>query len=859
MNYDHDTGRIDSLLTIDTTVAPPSGGATGSLAIIGTGALFVPTGTTAQQPANAVGQIRFNTTTGLLETNNGTTWNSAGGGSVSSVSATGSTGLTVGGSPITSTGTLTFTLSSSLQALSTLGAGAGTGLVVQTGAGTFTDVTITGTASNIVVTNGTGVAGNPTINLATVTDGGGGTFKKITTDGFGRVTGTSAVVAADITTLVDATYVNVSGDSMSSAANLTFSGGGEVLGLPATPTTAGSAASKAYVDSVAQGLDPKASVRAATTTSGTLASSFANGSAIDGITLATGDRILIKNQAAPAENGIYTVNASGAPTRALDMDNWLEFPGSFVFIEVGSTLADTAWVCTSDQGGTLGTTAVSFVQFGGSGTYTAGSGLTLTGTQFSITTPITVALGGTGLTTTPSNGNLLIGNGTNYTLAGLTQGTGITVTNGAGSITITNAGVTSNVAGTGISVSGATGAVTITNTGVTSVAGTANQIAVSASTGAVTFSLPSAVTLPGTLIVTTSATISGLTANSFLYSGTAGLLSTTAAPTNGQLLIGSTGAAPVAAALTQGTGITVTNGAGSITIANAGVTSNVAGTGISVSGATGAVTITNTGVTSIVAGTGVSISGATGAVTVNNTGVTSVALSVTGPLFTVSGSPVTTTGTLTATLNTQTTNTVLIAPNGSTGAPTFRQLVLADLTASALKLYTENPSTPTAPVATGANATAQGSGASATLVGQQARGAGIFTGAGDAQKSLYILRNSTTNATATELFTDGSASRLVMPNNSAWTFTMLIVGRRTDATGGAAGYQVSGVIRKDTTAGSTALVGAVTKAILGETNAAWDVTVTADTTNGSLRVQVTGEAAKTIRWVASVDTVEVTN
>ncbi len=87
------------------------------------------------------------------------------------------------------------------------------------------------------------------------------------------------------------------------------------------------------------------------------------------------------------------------------------------------------------------------------------------------------------------------------------------------------------------------------------------------STGAVTLSLPSAVTLPGSLTVTTSATVSGLTANSFLYSGTAGLLTTTSAPTNGQVLIGSTGAAPVAATLTAGTGISITNSAGGISIA----------------------------------------------------------------------------------------------------------------------------------------------------------------------------------------------------------------------------------------------------------------------------------------------------
>lgn len=152
----------------------------------------------------------------------------------------------------------------------------------------------------------------------------------------------------------------------------------------ADPTSAQDAATKAYVDSVAQGLDVKTSVRAATVLAGTLASSFANASVIDGVTLATGDRILIKDQAAPAENGIYTVNASGAPTRATDFDAWSEIPGAFTFVEVGTVNADSGWVCTSDQGGTLGTTAIVFAQFSGAGQITAGNGLTKTGNTLNV-------------------------------------------------------------------------------------------------------------------------------------------------------------------------------------------------------------------------------------------------------------------------------------------------------------------------------------------------------------------------------------------------------------------------------------------------------------------------------------------
>jgi hypothetical protein len=95
----------------------------------------------------------------------------------------------------------------------------------------------------------------------------------------------------------------------------------------ADPSSSQDAATKLYVDNVARGLYWKDAVRVATTTNGTLASAFANGQTVDGITLVTGNRILIKNQSSGAENGIYTVNASGAPTRALDADTGTELSG----------------------------------------------------------------------------------------------------------------------------------------------------------------------------------------------------------------------------------------------------------------------------------------------------------------------------------------------------------------------------------------------------------------------------------------------------------------------------------------------------------------------------------------------------
>ena len=142
--------------------------------------------------------------------------------------------------------------------------------------------------------------------------------------------------------------------------------GGNLLTNVSTPSTGTDAANKNYVDTAISGLnslfDAKGSVKVATSTAGTLATSFANGQTVDGIVLATNDRILIKNQASQAENGIYVVNASGAPTRATDMDAWTEVPGAFVAVEEGTTNVDTIWLCTSNQGGTLGSTAITFQQ-----------------------------------------------------------------------------------------------------------------------------------------------------------------------------------------------------------------------------------------------------------------------------------------------------------------------------------------------------------------------------------------------------------------------------------------------------------------------------------------------------------------
>lgn len=151
--------------------------------------------------------------------------------------------------------------------------------------------------------------------------------------------------------------------------------GSQLITNVLTPSAGTDAANKNYVDTaitnVTSLFTSKGTVRVATTANGTLATAFANGQTVDGVTLATGDRILLKNQTSAAENGIYTVNASGAPTRATDMDVWTEVPGAWVTVQEGTAGADTTWLSTANQGGTLNTTSITWTNPITSGGYTS--------------------------------------------------------------------------------------------------------------------------------------------------------------------------------------------------------------------------------------------------------------------------------------------------------------------------------------------------------------------------------------------------------------------------------------------------------------------------------------------------------
>ncbi|NUS39400.1 MAG: hypothetical protein HOQ02_10310 [Lysobacter sp.] len=257
--------------------------------------------------------------------------------------------------------------------LDAIAALAATGLLARIGANTWAQRQLA-TASNtrITVTNGDAVAGNPTFDLALVTDSGAGTFKKVTVDGYGRVTGTLAVAASDLTTLLNGTYAPVNSPS--------FTG---TVTLAADPVSALQAATKQYVDSVVStGTAPWAAVDYVATVD--IAQTGA--ATVDGIAVPAGKRVLCVGQTTQTQNGLF-VSAAGAWTRASDADVAAEFvPGKQVYVNSGTTYAGSVWANTNTSAITIGTTAITFTQINGGAQLVGGMGLTRTGNQFDVGT-----------------------------------------------------------------------------------------------------------------------------------------------------------------------------------------------------------------------------------------------------------------------------------------------------------------------------------------------------------------------------------------------------------------------------------------------------------------------------------------
>ncbi len=230
------------------------------------------------------------------------------------------------------------------------------------------------------------------------------------------------------------------------------------------PTLSTHLATKNYVDSVASGADPKASCRAATV--GNIVLSGLQ--TVDGVALAVGNRVLVKNQSTGANNGIYIASTS-AWTRALDADANAEVTsGLFTFIEEGTALAATGWILVTTGAIVVGTTALTFTQFSGAGTYTASNGMTLTGNQFNVVSgnggivssagslsltlaDATLAIVAGGVKLAPlASAQILVGNGSSVATARAMSG----------AVTMDNTGITALGAGVVGTTQLAAGAVT---------------------------------------------------------------------------------------------------------------------------------------------------------------------------------------------------------------------------------------------------------------------------------------------------------------------------------------------------------------------------------------------------------------
>lgn len=333
-------------------------------------------------------------------------------GNVTSVALSAPAEFTVSGSPVTGSGTLTFTKANQ--------------------------------TTNTVYAAPNGSTGAPTFRL---------------------------LVAADIPTLTAAkisdfdTQVRTSRLDQMAAPTAAVSFNSQRITNLADPTNPQDAATKAYVDAYAAGLDFKESVRVATTANITLSGT----QTIDGIAVTAGQRVLVKDQSTASANGIYTV-AAGAWTRATDADSSAEVTtGTIVFVEEGTTNATSQWVLSTTGTITLGTTNLTFVQFSGAGQITAGNGLSKTGNTLTVVgTANRISVSGAGVdisasyvgqTSITTLGTITTGVWTGTAIAVANGGTGATTqsdarTNlGLGTIATQNANA---VAITGGSITGLT-------------------------------------------------------------------------------------------------------------------------------------------------------------------------------------------------------------------------------------------------------------------------------------------------------------------------------------------------------------------------------------------------------------------
>jgi len=237
----------------------------------------------------------------------------------------------------------------------------------------------TGTIANNKLANSSITLGGQTISL-------GGSVSALT--GFTGAITTSGTITGGA---LDIDNVEINGQEIStSSGNLSFNPASNIIDANSSritnvtdPTQAQDAATKSYVDGIKQALDIKDSVKVASTADITVASALINNSTVDGVTVATGDRVLLKNQTDASQNGIYVVVGSGAASRSDDANSNADVTsGLFVFVEQGTANGDNGYVLTTNSVN-LGTTDLTFTQFSGAGAVEAGTGLSRSGTTIS--------------------------------------------------------------------------------------------------------------------------------------------------------------------------------------------------------------------------------------------------------------------------------------------------------------------------------------------------------------------------------------------------------------------------------------------------------------------------------------------
>jgi hypothetical protein len=449
------------------------------------------------------------------------------------------------------------------------GSSSGTTTVLATAAAGTTVLTLPAATDTLVGKATTDTLTNKSINLAnnTLTT----TSAQLAT-AISDETGTGVVVFSNTPTLVTpvlgaatATSITATSGNMTinaasgnNSVNLVPTGtgivdaGGKRVGNAADPTQSTDLATKAYVDGLANGLDVKASVRAATTANITLS----NTQTVDGVALSVGDRVLVKDQSTGSQNGIYVV-ASGSWTRATDFDNTPGTevsPGTFFFVEEGTAQADNGYVVTNDTAITIGTTAITFSQFSGAGQITAGAGLTKSGNTLDVvgtasritvnSDSVDIAATYVGQTSITTLGTIATGTWQG-TLIGATYG-GTGVNNGASTITLGGSLSTIGAFTTALTATGNT-SVTLPTTG---------TLATLAGTETFTNKTLTTPTING-------ATLSGTFSGAHTKSGVATFSSATASTsTSTGAVVISAGGLGVSGAIFVGTNIT---GAGAAT------------------------------------------------------------------------------------------------------------------------------------------------------------------------------------------------------------------------------------------------------------------------------------------------------